>query len=329
MISDVPAAALRVTVIIPVFRSAGTLQRAIASVQAQTLEDFELIIVDDASPDDSLAIATEAARHDPRIVVVPLAQNGGKSRAMNHAASIARGAWIAVLDADDRYLPTRLATLVQAGETHQVDMVADNQIHSDDATGAVHRQAFEAPGEGRPIALADFIAHSNPAASFDFGILKPMLRASFMKKAGLAYHPDARLSEDFYFMMEFFAAGGRGWLVHEPLYDWTLPFSPTARRWTSTGSGAWRYDYRNALQVNGDFQRRHNIVSRPELKRLLDRRAREYSVMIPYLDAQRELAEGRGLPHAAAIIATHPRTWPLLATRITGRLARSVRRTAP
>ena len=336
MKTDQPA----VTVIVPVYNSASTLARAVQSVLDQTLADFQVLIVDDGSIDDSLAVAQILAAADPRIQVIALTHNDGKARAMNGAAEVARGRWIAVLDADDRYLPDRLDILVAAGELAGVDLVADNQLHIDDATGQVQRQAFAAPKAGRPttrppgaepgafesgreVGIADFIAHSDPGAHFDFGILKPMVRADFLRRTGLAYHPDAKLAEDFYFLMEFFAAGGRAWLVYEPLYEWTLPFSPTARRWTATGSGVWRYDYRNALKTNQHFQQKLRNI-RPELAALLQTRAREYGIMIHYLDAQRVLADTGSRSRALAIIAAHPGTWTLLARRVAGRLARFV-----
>ncbi len=313
-----------VTVVIPVFNSAATLGRAISSVLEQSFSDIELLIIDDASTDDGVAVARNLAATDTRVKLIMLPQNGGKARAMNHAATQARGAWVAVLDADDRYLPGRLAALVAAGEAHGADLVADNQLHRDDATGQLVRHAFAASGGGRTVGLADFIAHSDPGAPFDFGILKPMVRTEFLRRTGLAYHPDAKLAEDFYFMMEAFAAGGKGWLVHEPLYEWTLPFSPTARRWTQTGSGAWRYDYRNALQTNRHFQAKLGSA-RPELAALLRRREREYGTMVHYLDAQRMLADTGNRRGAAALIARHPGTWKLLARRIAGRLMRAAR----
>ncbi len=316
------AVAPKVTVALPVYNSAGTLGRAIRSVLDQTFPAFELLVIDDGSTDGSLAVARAVAAEDERVIVVALPQNAGKARAMNHAATIARGDWIAVLDADDRYLPGRLAALVEAGEAQGVEFVADNQLHSDDATGEVVRVAFVAPGAGRRVGVADFIAHSDPGATFDFGILKPMVRLDFLRRTGLAYHPGAKLAEDFYFLMEIFAAGGRGWLVHEPLYEWTLPFSPTARRWTGTGSGVWRYDYRNALETNRHFQDKLKDKSRPELSALLSQREREYQVMVHYLDAQRVLADTGSRRRALAIIAAHPGTWPLLVRRVAGRLAR-------
>ncbi len=315
-----------VTVIIPVYNSAHTLSRAVMSVLQQSLGSVEVLVVDDASTDGTLDVASRLAEADPRVQVVAVPQNGGKSRAMNQAAAVARGTWIAVLDADDRYLPGRLETLVSAGERNGADLVADNQLHVDDATGEVVRQAFHQDGSGRNVGLADFIAHSNPQANFDFGILKPMVRAEFVRRTALQYFPGAALAEDFYYMLEFFALGGRAWLVHAPFYEWTLPFSPTARRWTSTGAGPWRYDYRSALQTNLHYQAKLAGSGNPAVAALLDRREREYGIMVHYLDAQRALADTRDWKRAAGIILGHPGTWTLLARRVAGRAARIAQR---
>jgi succinoglycan biosynthesis protein ExoO len=313
-----------VTVVIPVYNSAGTLARAVHSVLMQTLAEFELLIVDDGSTDSSFAVASAIATAEPRVRALRLPSNGGKPAAMNHAINLARGRWIAVLDADDRYLPKRLATLIAAGETSGADLVADNQLHVDPADGALVRRAFHRPGEGRAVGLPDFIAHAGIRGTFDFGILKPVVRADFIARTGLTYHTEARLAEDFYYLLDFFAAGGVGWIVHEPLYEWTLPFSPSARQWTETGAGQWRYDYRAALTVNGHFCDAYK--SRPELLALLRRRERGYLMMMHYLDAQRALAQGSAV-RAMALVASHPSTWALLAQRVIGRTARALRGT--
>ncbi len=313
-----------VTVVIPVYNSGATLPRAIQSVLDQTLETIEVLVVDDGSTDDSLEIAHRFAALDSRVTVVALPRNGGKARAMNLAAAAARGAWIAILDADDRYLPDRLAVLLAAGQEHGSDLVADNQLHKDHASGLAVLEAFAAEGAGRAITLEDMIAHSDPGAEFDFGILKPMVRAEFLRTTQTEYYPEAKLAEDFYFMLELLLAGARGWLVHTPLYEWTLPFSPTARQWTDTGAGAWRYDYRQALETNAHFIAKFGSSVRPDVARLLRKRGREYRVMVHYIDAQRLLADTGSLTKPAAIILRHPGTWPLLTRRVTRRLRRAV-----
>jgi succinoglycan biosynthesis protein ExoO len=312
----------KVTVIIPVYNSAATLARAARSVLLQTLKELELLIVDDGSTDRSFAVASAIAATEARVHVLQMPSNAGKPAAMNHAISLARGRWIAVLDADDRYLPERLATLIEAGEASGADLVADNQRHVDPATGALVRSAFNQPGDGRAVDLADFIANSGIRGTFDFGILKPVVRAEFIARTGLAYHREARLAEDFYYLLEFFAAGGKGWIVHEPLYEWTLPFSPSARQWTETGAGQWRYDYTTALAVNRHFCDVYE--SRPEILSLLQRRERDYFMMMHYLNAQRALAQGKAV-RALALVAAHPSTWTLLVQRVIGRARRALR----
>ncbi len=97
-----------ISVIMPAYNCAPDLAEAVASVQAQTCADWELIIVDDASTDDSFAIASALAAKDARITVVQLAQNGGAAVARNTAIRLARGRYIAFLDADDLWLCAKL-----------------------------------------------------------------------------------------------------------------------------------------------------------------------------------------------------------------------------
>jgi succinoglycan biosynthesis protein ExoO len=311
-----------VSVVVPVYNSSSTLDRAVKSVIDQTLRDIEILIIDDGSTDDSLSVATSLKNEDDRIRVIKLEKNGGKARAMNIALTQALGRWIALIDADDRYAPTRLQKMVEAGESQNVHLVADNQIHVDDANGNQIRQAFLASGQGREIRIDDFIAHSDTGGTFDFGILKIMLRADFVHEKGITYHPDAKFSEDFYFLVDFFCLGGRAWLIHEALYEWTLPFSPSKRRWTSTGNGAWRYDYRNALATNDIYKKKLREDAPRQLVELLHRRDKQYQIMVHYLDAQRALADDRNIIKSIGIIICHPQTWSLLARRITGRLMR-------
>ena len=96
------------TIIIPVFNRAHLLRETIASVLAQTVADFELIVVDDGSSDDPGTVCRSVA--DPRIRFVRQ-DNGGASSARNRGMDEARGDYVAFLDSDDRYLPGHLESL--------------------------------------------------------------------------------------------------------------------------------------------------------------------------------------------------------------------------
>lgn len=105
-----------VSVIIIVFNGAAFLQEAIDSVLAQTFDDYELLIVDDGSTDDTAAIAEQAAGRRPdRIAVLrhPAGENRGMSTTRNLGIAHAKGEFIAFLDADDVWLPEKLAGQVE------------------------------------------------------------------------------------------------------------------------------------------------------------------------------------------------------------------------
>jgi succinoglycan biosynthesis protein ExoO len=301
-----------VSVVIPLYNSAATIERAAESALRQSLRDIEIIIVDDASPDTSLSEARALAAADSRLRVIALKENRGKSHAMNRAISEARGKWIAVLDADDWYEPDRLAVLIAAGEAHGADMVADNQRFWDAGAGQPVRTAFPIERGSVPITRPSFISGSDPFADFDFGMLKPLVRADCIHRIGLRYREGARLSEDFLYLADFFASGRSGYLVAEPLYNWTQPFGAISRRWTETGSGTWRYDYRSAIASHGEALR---DMRDADLARLLTTRIQAFTRLdhLARLGRMREC--GARLLDLALEAARHPSIWPLLASR--------------
>ena len=101
-----------VSVIMPVYRCTDTIGESVASVQAQTLGDWELLIVDDCSPDGTLPAAKALAADDPRIRVFSTPVNSGPAAARNVALENARGRYAAFLDGDDLWLPEKLARQV-------------------------------------------------------------------------------------------------------------------------------------------------------------------------------------------------------------------------
>ena len=100
-----------VSIIMPAYRARDTIAESIRSVQAQTLSDWELIIVDDGSPDNTAQAAKDIAQTDPRICVVQRC-NRGPSIARNSGVDLAQAEIIAFLDADDLWAPERLAGMV-------------------------------------------------------------------------------------------------------------------------------------------------------------------------------------------------------------------------
>lgn len=112
-----------VSVIVPVHNVCAHVAACLASLRAQTLTDFEAIVVDDGSTDDSLAAARAATRGDGRFRWLHQA-NRGLSAARNAGLDAARGRFIAFLDSDDRLAPGYLARLLGALETGGGDWIA-------------------------------------------------------------------------------------------------------------------------------------------------------------------------------------------------------------
>ena len=115
-----------VSVVMPAYNVSHYIGDAIESVQRQTCADWELLIVDDGSTDDTLAIAIRYARRDPRIMVLHR-QNGGISAARNNALGQSAGAVIAILDSDDAWQPEYLERQLRILQDHpEVDIVTGN-----------------------------------------------------------------------------------------------------------------------------------------------------------------------------------------------------------
>lgn len=213
-----------VSVVIPAFNGVGCLDRAIDSVLAQTVRDYEIIVVDDASSDATADLARRRAGQDPRIRLMQNRVNSGPSVARNLGIAAARAEWVAILDADDAYEPDRLESLCAIGESKQAHLVADNlvlydavaQLRTgvgmeglrDDAVDIISTEAF----------LGNCITGRSP---FDLGQLKAVMRRSFLIEHALRYPDNLRHGEDFDLYARLLLAGGRFVRVGKPHYLFT------------------------------------------------------------------------------------------------------------
>ena len=111
---------MSVTIIMPSYDSEKFIIESIESVLVQTYSNWELIIVDDCSPDDSNKIITKYVDSDGRIKLIKLQKNSGPAVARNTAIEAASGRYIAFLDSDDVWLPNKLET--------QINFMHDNDL---------------------------------------------------------------------------------------------------------------------------------------------------------------------------------------------------------
>ena len=118
-----------VSVVIPVYKVEAYLRRCVDSVLSQTLQDLQIILVDDGSPDGCPRICDDYAANDARIRVIHK-ENGGLASARNAGMAVAEGKWLFFLDSDDWLDSDGLENLVAVGEEHKVDFVRYRAIRS-------------------------------------------------------------------------------------------------------------------------------------------------------------------------------------------------------
>ena len=96
-----------VSIVMPAYNAEKYIEQAIRSVINQTYKDWELIVIDDGSIDNTASILFELAALDSRIHALKNEKNCGASYTRNRAISLARGEWIAFLDSDDLWMPEK------------------------------------------------------------------------------------------------------------------------------------------------------------------------------------------------------------------------------
>lgn len=216
-----------VSVVVPAYNAAAYITGTLASVCAQTLSAFELLVIDDASTDATVSLVEEAAARDSRIRLLRQPRNAGPSSARNRGIAEARGTWVALLDADDIFTLDRLERLVMRAERTDADMYADNLLLVPEGAPETAYPMIPTAllAADRPLGLAEFVRRNvaDPAyPGLNLGFLKPIMRRSFLTEHEIAYDERVRFAEDYAFYIDSFRAGARWWLSPAPTYEYLL-----------------------------------------------------------------------------------------------------------
>ena len=169
-----------ISIIMPAYNAEATIRQSIESVLSQTYPCFELIIVDDASKDETRRIAEQYALSDPRIRVLPNEANSGVAFSRNKGIDEAKYPWIAFLDSDDLWYPDKLEKQMALADAECADIVYCSYAMTDE--------------QGKQ-KCADFIVA--PVTDFESMLAKNVIGCStvLVKKESLG---ECRFSTDFY-----------------------------------------------------------------------------------------------------------------------------------
>lgn len=190
----------KVSIVVPVYKTAVYLPDCVESILAQSFADFELLLIDDGSPDESGAICDGYARQDSRVHAIHK-ENGGVSSARNLGIELAKGKYIVFVDSDDHIAPHYLQDLINAAGDNsdgKTLVISDYQPFSD--SGPEKR---EFP---KPFAV-DLVPGGMDARQFrdlifGFIIFPPyckLYRRDVILELGLRFNTSIRTAEDFDF----------------------------------------------------------------------------------------------------------------------------------
>lgn len=199
-----------VSIIMPAYNSAGTIRDSIESIQAQTVTDWELIVIDDASKDDTADILRELASGDGRIRFFQNEKNSGASYTRNRAIALAEGEWIAFLDSDDLWKPEKLEKQLSLAVEHPnmvICYTASSFINDD---GEAYGYVMEA---------VECITYKVLLRKNLLSCSSVMIRASVMKEIKM---PNDRMHEDYYVWLNVLKSYGVAYGIKEPLIIYRL-----------------------------------------------------------------------------------------------------------
>lgn len=201
------------SIIVPVYKVEKYLPKCIDSILAQTFRDFELILIDDGSPDNCGAICDDYAARDSRIKVIHQ-ENAGVSAARNAGLDIATGTYLGFVDSDDWIEPEMYETMIATAKEKNVDVVVCGFcIFKDDGSYIGRSNACE--GFFTPEQLhASIYTVPNPLDGVCWN--KLFLRERI---ENICFPVDIPRYEDTIYLFNCFLACGHGYKIKAPLYN--------------------------------------------------------------------------------------------------------------
>lgn len=210
------------------------IEAALTSALAQEDVAVEVVVVDDASRDDTAARVAAFAIRDPRVTLLRRSVSGGPAAARNLALAHAAGTWVGILDADDLIEPDRSRLLIDFAEQSGCAVVADNLLRFLDADPQTAWPMLPL-GPSFRVAVAAYLRRNLlTGGDTNLGYLKPIFRRTFLSDRGIRYDERLRIGEDFDLCLRCLAAGTDLAVLPAPLYRYRMVAGSLSRRLTRT-----------------------------------------------------------------------------------------------
>lgn len=197
------ASAPLVSVIIPVYNPGPYLQQCLASVCGQTLQDLEIICVDDGSTGGSQALLKAFAARDPRIVLVSHKKNRGCAAARNSGMDRASGKYISFLDSDDWIDAAYLEELVCAAEAEQLPLVLNSNIIQENEDGTKVRFEPGSYDETIGFSTTGYVECGSNIGNFTYSNCCCLYRRDYLEKLGVRFPEGLDYTDNFFHIATF------------------------------------------------------------------------------------------------------------------------------
>ncbi|OHV78757.1 glycosyltransferase family 2 protein [Ensifer sp. LCM 4579] len=297
------AAPTNVCVIIAARNAADTIGRAIGSALAEP-EAAEIVVIDDGSADGTIAAARAADDGSGRLVVVRFEENRGPAAARNHAIAISQSPLLAVLDADDFFLPGRLRRLLAQDDW---DFIADNIAFVDaEQVANIRSKIRRFAATPRPLDLIGFVDGNISRRGVrrgEIGFLKPLMRRSFLDEHRLRYNETLRLGEDYELYARALARGASYKIIHSCGYAALV-------RGNSLSGRHRTIDLKRLYEADRNILSEQNLTSDEKAAfRRHERHVRARYELRHFLDLKKQ----GGLASALVYAFSHPAALPAIA----------------
>ena len=202
-----------ISIIVPIYNVDSYLRKCFDSIISQTYSDFELILVDDGSTDDSPKICDEYARKDDRIIVIHK-KNGGVSSARNAGLNVAKGEYIGFIDPDDYIVSEMYECMVNAIEKYKSDMVVCGYDYIDE-NGNVTRP-YKVKNDEK-LTHKQFVSMQfDMPPTVRHVVWNKLFRNKLFK--GISFPENIHSSEDVYVLCSYVKKISDCVFIHKPLY---------------------------------------------------------------------------------------------------------------
>lgn len=193
----------KVSVIVPVYRAENYLERCVGSILGQSYRDFELLLIDDGSPDGCGILCDGYAARDSRVRVIHQ-ENRGVSAARNAGLTAASGKFAAFCDADDFWMEDHLSRLVAAAEESGADMVSCNHAVLDSRGTILRRTDYlqgirDLTGEAETL---DYILNAVLGYKTGWEIWSRLFDLALIREKGIRFPEDCGYGEDLAFILQ-------------------------------------------------------------------------------------------------------------------------------